>query len=141
MKKVWVEPEILVQQFVANQYVAACGESGTMYKFTCDAGLKKRQYNVFLNGDDGIAETEDDIAWTTSKQYNPVHYEGYYHPCKTTHEASTDDDFIKGYMYEQSGRYGSNSGSRIDVIVWTDNGKNTHCTTNLDMSSWQTAKS
>ena len=30
MKKEWVEPEILVQQFVANEYVAACGESGVV---------------------------------------------------------------------------------------------------------------
>lgn len=29
MKKKWVEPEILVQQFVANEYVAAC------YKIRC----------------------------------------------------------------------------------------------------------
>ncbi len=29
MKKKWVEPEILVQQFVANEYVAAC------YKIKC----------------------------------------------------------------------------------------------------------
>lgn len=141
MKKRWEEPQILVQQFVANEYVAACGDSGIVYKFVCDAGNKKNYYNVFLNGADGVAETDDDIAWTTSKRYEPVHKVGSYHPCKATHEASTNDEFINGYMYRQDDHKGSNTGERIDVIVWTDNGTNTHCTTNLDMRTWETAKS
>lgn len=140
MKKRWEEPQILVQQFMANEYVAACGDSGTVYKFVCNAGKRDNEYNVFLNGEDGVAETGDDIPWTTSERYNPIHYQGYYHPCQATHEASTNDEFIKGYMYQQ-GKKGKNTGSRIDVIVWTDNGTNTHCTTNLDMSSWETEKS
>ena len=37
MRKEWMEPVIEVQEFVANEYVAACGDSGTVYKFTCDA--------------------------------------------------------------------------------------------------------
>ena len=36
MKK-WVRPLTEVQNFVANEYVAACGDSGTTYKFTCNA--------------------------------------------------------------------------------------------------------
>ena len=38
MKKTWEEPRILVQQFMPNEYVAACGDSGTVYNFVCDAG-------------------------------------------------------------------------------------------------------
>ena len=41
MRKRWEEPMILVQQFVANEYVAACGESGTVYNFECNAGEKR----------------------------------------------------------------------------------------------------
>ena len=141
MKKRWIEPQILVQQFTANEYIAACGESGTVYKFVCNAGDAGSKYNVFFNGDDGRPETGDDIAWTTSRQYRPIHYKGSYHPCGTTHEASTNDDFINGYMYKQTERTGFNTGERIDVIVWTANGTNTHCTQNLDMDSWETAKS
>ena len=37
-KNVWVQPQTVVQQFVANEAVSACGDSGTVYKFTCDAG-------------------------------------------------------------------------------------------------------
>ena len=36
MRKEWMEPVIEVQEFVANEYVAAC-ESGMVYKFECNA--------------------------------------------------------------------------------------------------------
>ncbi|MEI3275871.1 MAG: hypothetical protein V8R97_12230 [Fusicatenibacter saccharivorans] len=37
MRKEWMEPVIEVQEFVANEYVAACGDSGMVYKFECNA--------------------------------------------------------------------------------------------------------
>ena len=37
MKKEWMEPVVEVQEFAANEYVAACGDSGKVYKFVCDA--------------------------------------------------------------------------------------------------------
>ena len=37
-RKVWRRPLTRVQQFEANEYVAACGDSGVVYKFKCDAG-------------------------------------------------------------------------------------------------------
>ena len=36
--KVWRRPLTEVQKFEANEYVAACGDSGVVYKFKCDAG-------------------------------------------------------------------------------------------------------
>ena len=75
MKK-WSRPVTMVQKFEANEYVAACGDSG----------------------------------------------------------------FYDGYMYLQDWR-GNNSGSPIDVVIWTDRGTDVHCTTNLDMDEWETAKS
>ena len=36
--RVWRRPLTEVQKFEANEYVAACGDSGTTYKFKCDAG-------------------------------------------------------------------------------------------------------
>ena len=32
-------------------------------------------------------------------------------------------------------------GNPIAVRVWTEGGTNTHCTTELDMTEWETAKS
>ncbi len=37
-RKVWKQPLTVVQKFMPNEYVAACGDSGVVYKFRCDAG-------------------------------------------------------------------------------------------------------
>ena len=34
----YVKPTMESEAFVPNTYVAACGDSGTTYLFTCDAG-------------------------------------------------------------------------------------------------------
>lgn len=129
MKKRWEEPMILVQQFVANEYVAACGEENKVYKFTCDADSDawfKDGGSVYLetNGRDGLQ-----IGIGGDR------YRSEYHPCGETHEAKTTDKFLKGYL-------ATLTGGVKEVIVWTGlNDDNTHCTTNLDMDSWTTAKS
>ena len=57
-----------------------------------------------------------------------------------THEASTTDDFINGYLKKNF--IGLPLGKSEPVIIWRgENGNNIHCTTNLDMDSWETAKS
>lgn len=134
-KKVWVRPVTEVQQFEANEYCAACGDKWTVYKFKCDAGSSRSSYHVYLNGPDGIAETNDDIDWSARSGRLRT-----YSPCGSTHEAPTQEEFPAGYMYKV-GDWNQNTGSRIDVIVWTENKTNTHCTANLDMNSWETAKS
>ena len=37
-RKVWRRPRTEVQKFEANEYVAACHDWNTVYKFKCDAG-------------------------------------------------------------------------------------------------------
>ena len=133
MKKRWEEPRILVQKFMPNEYVAACGDSGVVYNFECNAGSRWNEYNVYL---------EDGTPYATSgRDYGGCRtdYDSY-HPCGETHEADSDSGFLKGYMYEQN-IFGGNKGNRIDVIIWTENYPNVHCTTELDMNEWTTAKS
>lgn len=128
-KNVWVQPQTAVQQFVANEYVAACGDSGTVYKFTCNAGWTGvTGSTVYTNGEDGIMGTSDDVDL------------GSYHKCSLTHEASAMDDFIPGYLRKNF--LGVPVGEPQKVIIWRGpDGDNVHCTTNLDMDSWETAKS
>ena len=129
MKKTWNEPKILVQQFVPNEYVAACGDENKVYKFTCDAGGGVSG-NVYLetNGQDGLQ-----TSWIDGD--TPL---GGYHACGTTHEADSTDDFLNGYYVTSRGW----NQKVTPVIVWRGpNNDNTHCTTNLDMDSWETAKS
>ena len=49
-----------------------------------------------------------------------------------------NNDFYSGYI-RRKGVFGSVE--EENVIVWTENGNNTHCTTNLNMDEWETAKS
>lgn len=134
--RVWERPLTTVQNFVANEYVAACGDYGTVYKFKCDAGDGWGGYSVYLNGPDGIAHTNDDIFWCGG--YGAVRGNRTYTKCGETHEAEDNNDFFPGYI-TKSGMFGSKD--ERDVIVWTANGTNTHCTTNLDKDDWETTKS
>lgn len=132
MKKRWEEPRILVQKFMPNEYVAACGDSEVVYNFECNAGNRRNSYNVYYDNGDPLASSNGKEEWYAQ-------FTGY-HPCGATHEAESDSGFYDGYMYLQD-RWGNNTGNRIDVVIWTDRGTNVHCTTNLDMDEWTTAKS
>ena len=136
MKKTWEEPRILVQKFMPNEYVAACGDSGKVYKFECNAGDEWGGYSVYLNGPDGEAHTKDDIFWCGGRdaELGPV----VYTRCGKKHSAEDNNDFFPGYI-QRSGILGGTKEEK--VIVWTENGKNAHCTTNLNMDSWETEKS
>jgi hypothetical protein len=135
MKK-WSRPVTFVQKFEANEYVAACGDSGTKYLFTCDAGGGKSG-TVYLetNGQPGLQ-----TGWGGDRSL------GGYHACGTKHEADSDDDFLQGYYvteeYVEGWPWGHYEEVTTDVIVWRGPwGDNVHCTTNLDKDSWETAKS
>lgn len=129
MRKEWMEPVIEVQEFVANEYVAACGDSGTVYKFTCDAS---RGWLYYYPESDG----QIDGNYTGSGSQKFI---GNYHPCGRTHEASVTDDFYDGFVdYNWNGKPDTGE----EVIVWRGpKNNNGHATTNLNMSSWTTAKS
>lgn len=55
MKRAYVRPTMVGERFVANEYVAACGDKGKVYKFKCDAGGGKSG-KVYLetNGKEGL---------------------------------------------------------------------------------------
>ena len=133
MKKNYVTPIMVCEEFAANEYVAACGDSGTVYKFECNAGSKDDQYYVYLNGEDGKAGTYDDIDWTGRNPYRPKTYS----PCGITHEAESNSGFFSGYMVNVDDK----QREKIPVVVWTENGSSTHCTSNLEMDKWETTKS
>lgn len=136
MQKRWEEPRILVQKFMPNEYVAACGDHNVVYNFQCNAGDIWGGYSVYLNGSDGEPHTSDDIFWCGGS--NAVRGERTYTRCGKTHEAEDNNDFFPGYIRK---RNFVGAVEEHNVIVWTANGTNTHCTTNLNMNEWTTAKS
>ena len=139
MKKTWEEPKIMVQKFVANEYVAACGESGTVYNFVCDAGngVYGSVYQE-TNDQPGLqadGQNSDNIIATYS--YVPFIGPVGYHACGKTHEAESNSGFFDGYYCAKG-----DTDNPVSVIIWTgEHSDNVHCTTNLNMDSWTTAKS
>ena len=131
-RKMWRRPLTEVQKFEANEYVAACGDSGTTYYFECNAGQRGQSYNVYFDDGTPYASSNGNEEWYAE-------FTGY-HPCYETHKAASDSGFKDGYMYKQNWR-GNNTGDRIDVVIWTEYGRDVHCTRELDMDSWETAKS
>lgn len=128
MKKTWEEPKIMVQKFIPNEYVAACGASGTVYNFVCNAGEKDKKY--------AVKDAHGNVA-TISGWYMDGS-DDYYHPCGETHEADSDSGFLTGFHLDDPK---TKKDENIEVVIWTDHGRDVHCTTQLDMNDWTTAKS
>ena len=129
MKKTWEEPKIMVQQFMPNEYVATCGDENRVYNFVCDAGGGTPGTVYEDSNHNGKWDLFGDEALTG-------HILPTYHACGETHSAPNDDDFIEGFYLPNS-----IPGKAMKVIIWTDGGTNIHCTTNLNMNEWTTAKS
>jgi len=122
MKKVYEKPMMMCDVFTADEYVAACGDKGTHYIFTCneDAGFVKVVYSA------PEIKLENVIA-------------GNYYACGKVHYAPTTDEFIDGYVYKDAD--GDYRPEWVPVKIWTDGGTNVHCTLNVDKESWETTKS
>jgi len=126
MKRAYVRPTMVGERFVANEYVAACGDKGKVYKFKCDAGGGKfgRVY-LETNGKEGLQLFDIN---------NNDTYLSMYHACGTTHDANAADEFLDGYYVRGL--------TVTPVKVWRgEKGDNTHCTINLNIKDWETAKS
>ena len=137
-KKIWTAPRAIVEQFEMTQYIAACGDSGITYKFKCTAGGgASGQVYVETNGVSGL-QTESKghwEGWNYVWDYYADESLGGYHACDVEHTAESTDDFLNGYYVP----YG---GSATSVVIWKGaNSDNVHCTTELDQSKWETAKS
>ncbi len=128
MKKTWEEPKILVQKFIPNEYVAACGDSGVVYNFECNAGDKNGRY--------AVRDSNGKVATISGRKMDG--WLSYYHPCGETHKANASDEFLTGYHLDDPW---TDEDENIAVVIWTENGHNVHCTTQLDMNKWTTAKS
>lgn len=138
--RVWRRPLTMVQKFEPNEYVAACGDSGVVYNFTCDAGWTETHYIFGIPyearvGGTVYQETNGVPGLQTGGRNGDRRLTGSYHPCDETHEADSDDGFLNGYLYNADH-------GQLDVVIWRGPlGNNVHCTTNLDQDSWETAKS
>ena len=129
MKKNYVRPTMVGERFVADEFVAACGDTEYgVYKFKCDAGASKPNYNTVYY------ETNNQPGLQQKGKNSDYHKTDWYHACGITHEASVKDEFIDGYCITPEGK-------TLSVVIWTEGGTNVHCTTLLNRDSWEVAKS
>ena len=137
-KKAYVKPSLESETFVPQTYIAACGDSGVVYKFKCDAGggVWGSVYQE-TNGISGLQtgrRGDEEIAGYEAFMGMPI---SGFHSCNTEHEADSKSGFYDGYYCPRG-----NTRNPIQVIIWKGPwGRNVHCTTNLDQDSWETAKS
>ena len=132
----WERPMAVVDAFVANEFVSACGDKNRVYKFKCTADAGELYY--YPQGDGTI-----DGIYKGSGKAQEI---GSYHPCGKEHEASVTDDFYDGYVstysYKGIWPFGNWVEKRTPVIVWRgESGRNGHATTDLNMSEWTTVRS
>lgn len=124
--KVYVTPSARIEQFIANEYVAAC-ESSEAYNFQCNAGIA--QYGYERDGKHGwpgyIYKESNGISGLQRGRGNSDTYLGAFHACNITHKADTKDEFSQGY-YVPYGRSGV-----ISVDIWQGDG-DLHATDKLD---------
>ena len=93
MKRRYERPSAYIEEFTPNEYVAACGDSGKVYMFRCDAG-GGYSGTVWLetNGEPGLQKKG---RWEGWGEYHPGDEKlGGYHACGTTHEANSTDKFL-----------------------------------------------
>lgn len=129
MKKIWIKPMATVEEFAANEYVAACGDKNTVYKFVCDAPGGILCY---------YPESDDNIDGNYTGRGDAELVGLSYTPCDKKHDAPTSDEYYDGYVRSLFGK--------SDVIVWVERDEsgeivNGHATKQLDMEKWETAKS
>jgi len=135
MKK-WMKPEAVVQQFVANDYVAACS---THYVFDCNVPAEGGRIAAPAGGFDCLVEGQ------------VVHFANalYFSPCGT-HYAEKATSGFSPYTFTQYKADGviRNLDKPINGYVWYQYSDESHsyitrihATTNTDVSSWETTKS
>lgn len=141
-KRIWTKPEMNEFAFAANEYVAAaCGPDagGVVYGFECNAGGGVS--GELWNHDKTENYTD---GWKHDELGNSV-YDSY-HACGEKHEASSQDEFVKGWFQTGSGQ----SKVWTEVYIWFEkltswggwgNRYDIHATENLNKQSWEVLKS
>lgn len=126
MRKNYVKPALISEEFVPQTYIAACPEipGYTIYSFTCNAGKGTTHYG-------------SKYVWKVTTSNGEViaggNGEGNYGPCSKTHEVKVpkgtpaNQVFDTGYMDDVY----TDRNENISVYIWRGaNNDNCHCMLN-----------
>lgn len=130
-KKAYVKPEMHVEEFTPNEYIAACETTPgyTTYLFECTAGNSNSRYYVYDESGNTLCP-------------NRSLGNGYFRPCDATHEVKVPDggslsDYFKSGTIESTS-YGGHGGT-IDVWIWPEGPGEYHCMPKTDTKGNTTA--
>lgn len=129
-KRAYVKPSLESEAFVPNAYIATC-ESGVTYWFECNAGSRIPGMNTVYEETNGIPGLQ------TGKRGDRIRSSSYY-ACNDRHEVRPNETFLDGYVVQH---HIVGKDETMSVLIWTEGGTNTHCTTELDKENWEVAKS
>ena len=110
MKKKWVEPRILVQQFVANEYVAA-----SCYRIYCQTPNNNAYYQVLIddtNGD-GKCDSGDQVLLNTT-----FHGCGKWHPDVIQDNPPTTNGFVANKKWVGVPLFGHYEYTDVKSVFW-----------------------
>lgn len=150
-KMMWSKPEMNEFAFAANEYVASsCGDGGATYNFKCNAPVNGNV--TTLNGFTGDelyyyrdAKVDAGVSMPTDWDNMEKTSLGVYHPCDQTHSAPVSDEYYWGFVDNDNDGKHDSVGDLIEtVIVWVEKKWFTasgHATKNLNIKTWQIAKS
>lgn len=130
MKKHYVKPMMLGEEFLANEFVSACGDTEYgVYEFTCTAGDGK-DGGLYIRKTSIFGGTYWDMVSTTSKSY---------HACNDKHETSVWDDYKEGIFDSDTNH---ENGNEIPCLIWYHGGRYMgHASTGLTREEWEVLKS
>lgn len=132
-KRVYAKPVLENETFIPQCYCSQCGEHGQKVYFECNAshiigGWGGTVYQE-TNGIDGLQ--------LPGKHDDPDTRLSSYTPCSEKHITDKTDEFLKGYI-----SCGVIEDWATPVLIWRGiDGKNTHCTTKLNIDKWDIVKS
>lgn len=144
MKNTYVKPEMAIEKFMADHNFAEdCSKKpgGRTVYFVCNAGETNSKYAV--KNSSGQVQTISGMYMSAGDRYGRDYY---YHPCNATHtfqlsgnqQLSNHPDIITGMHLDKKG---TDWDENIAVTIWTEGGKDVHCTTIINPQEWDTSKS
>ncbi|MCQ2267551.1 MAG: hypothetical protein MJZ83_01595 [Bacteroidaceae bacterium] len=148
MKNTYVKPEMQVEEFLANQYVAACGDTEYgNYKFLCNAG--GGTYGaIFLKNSDGsytrLSSSKDSFHACGESHETPVkdhYYEGLF-DVDSNHSNGNESPCLIWYKEDTKNEWVWENGKRVKKTVGLGTySYSGHATSNMSRDSWTTVKS
>lgn len=152
MKKHYVKPMMVGEEFLANEFVSTCGDTEYgVYKFTCNAGggangglyigksHTATEYWGIVPIICGCGVNHGNSVPSGTYWSRVSNSASSYHACNDTHETSVRDEYKEGIFDPDTDH---TNGNEIECLIWYHNGSyQGHASTGLTRDQWEVLKS